>query len=235
MNSIDEIYEKLGYAFKNILTDDIVKTGWTQIKVRYDITWDGESESYIYWDPDGNIHSFRELFDGIFGEKFKLYKKRQEEYGITVSLAGNLYPMYKKTGKEISVVYYELYKNGEYKVEVLEKNDYPMDSDSDRNSLWEYKERGFDNLDKFSKERVLKYFTMEQIQQGIRTLPTTESNKLSQQEKTQCYSSFKKQKVPLRYFQLSFQCRSLRYVLSLQMPAESNWLREWHSHQRILH
>ena len=175
-----EIYEKLGYAFKNILTDDIVKTGWTKIKVRYDITWDGESESYIYWDPDGNIHSFRELFDGIFGEKFKLYKKRQEEYGITVSLAGNLYPMYKKTGKEISVVYYELYKNGEYKVEVLEKNDYPMDSDSDRNSLWEYKERGFDNLDKFSKERVLKYFTMEQIQQGIRTLPTTESNKLSQ-------------------------------------------------------
>ena len=109
MNSIDEIYEKLGYAFKNILTDDIVKTGWTKIKVRYDITWDGESESYIYWDPDGNIHSFRELFDGIFGEKFKLYKKRQEEYGITVSLAGNLYPMYKKTGKEISVVYYELY------------------------------------------------------------------------------------------------------------------------------
>ena len=198
MNSIDEIYEKLGlYAicvyldeeeaalyvldlFKNILTDDIVKTGWTKIKVRYDITWDGESESYIYWDPDGNIHSFRELFDGIFGEKFKLYKKRQEEYGITVSLAGNLYPMYKKTGKEISVVYYELYKNGEYKVEVLEKNDYPMDSDSDRNSLWEYKERGFDNLDKFSKERVLKYFTMEQIQQGIRTLPTTESNKVSQ-------------------------------------------------------
>ena len=76
--------------------------------------------------------------------------------------------MYKKTGKEISVVYYELYKNGEYKVEVLEKNDYPMDSDSDRNSLWEY------------KERVLKYFTMEQIQQGIRTLPTTESNKVSQ-------------------------------------------------------
>ena len=180
MNSIDEIYEKLGYAFKNILTDDIVKTGWTKIKVRYDITWDGESESYIYWDPDGNIHSFRELFDGIFGEKFKLYKKRQEEYGITVSLAGNLYPMYKKTGKEISVVYYELYKNGEYKVEVLEKNDYPMDSDSDRNSLWEYKDRGFDNLDKFSKERVLKYFTMEQIQQGIRTLPTTESNKVSQ-------------------------------------------------------
>lgn len=55
-----------------------------------------------------------------------------------------------------------------------------MDSDSDRNSLWEYKERGFDNLDKFSKERVLKYFTMEQIQQGIRTLPTTESNKVSQ-------------------------------------------------------
>ena len=157
MNSIDEIYEKLGYAFKNILTDDIVKTGWTKIKVRYDITC-----------------------DGIFGEKFKLYKKRQEEYGITVSLAGNLYPMYKKTGKEISVVYYELYKNGEYKVEVLEKNDYPMDSDSDRNSLWEYKERGFDNLDKFSKERVLKYFTMEQIQQGIRTLPTTESNKVSQ-------------------------------------------------------
>ena len=152
MNSIDEIYEKLGYAFKNILTDDIVKTGWTKIKVRYDITWDGESESYIYWNPDG----------------------------ITVSLAGNLYPMYKKTGKEISVVYYELYKNGEYKVEVLEKNDYPMDSDSDRNSLWEYKERGFDNLDKFSKERVLKYFTMEQIQQGIRTLPTTESNKVSQ-------------------------------------------------------
>lgn len=97
-----------------------------------------------------------------------------------MSLAGNLYPMYKKTGKEISVVYYELYKNGEYKVEVLEKNDYPMDSDSDRNSLWEYKERGFDNLDKFSKERVLKYFTMEQIQQGIRTLPTTESNKVSQ-------------------------------------------------------
>ena len=73
-----------------------------------------------------------------------------------------MYPMYKKTGKEISVVYYKLYK-----VEVLEKNDYPMDSDSDRNSLWEY------------KERVLKYFTMEQIQQGIRTLPTTESNKVS--------------------------------------------------------
>ena len=47
MNSIDEIYEKLGYAFKNILTDDIVKTGWTKIKVRYDITWDGESESFI--------------------------------------------------------------------------------------------------------------------------------------------------------------------------------------------
>lgn len=79
--------------FKNILTDDIVKTGWTKIKVRYDITWDGESESYIYWNPDG----------------------------ITVSLAGNLYPMYKKIGKEISVVYYELYKNGEYKVEVVEK------------------------------------------------------------------------------------------------------------------
>lgn len=37
MNSIDEVYEKLGYAFKNILTDDIVKTGWTKIKVRYDI------------------------------------------------------------------------------------------------------------------------------------------------------------------------------------------------------
>lgn len=49
-------------------TGDIVKTGWTKIKVRYDITWDGESESYIYWDPDGNLHSFRELFDGIFGE-----------------------------------------------------------------------------------------------------------------------------------------------------------------------
>ena len=90
MNSIDEIYEKLGYAFKNILTDDIVKTGWTKIKVRYDITWDGESESYIYWDPDGNIHSFRELFDGIFGEKFKLYKKRQEEYGITVLRFSNV-------------------------------------------------------------------------------------------------------------------------------------------------
>ncbi len=29
--------------------------------------------------------------------------------------------MYKKIGKEISVVYYELYKNGQYKVEVVEK------------------------------------------------------------------------------------------------------------------
>lgn len=78
--------------------------------------------------------------------------------------------------QDIKVIYFTLDKSGKYELEIKKHYDFVGDDD-DRFALWRYQYMDFDKVKKRDRERICKYFTEEQIAQGIKVLPDLEEKR----------------------------------------------------------
>lgn len=157
-------YEKMQVIFSHL-----IPVKWTEIVARYDFDDEGCGEWFLYRDENGELKDYLLMTKGFDDPLYIAMNEAEKKYGDHGSAVLKIRKEFRKQNVELKVLYYTLDNKGNYKVRLLDQYDYAGER-KHRMALWRYDLFGYDSLKETDKEIVLRYFSEEDIKQGIRNL-----------------------------------------------------------------
>lgn len=146
---------------------ELIPAGWKRILIRSERS--DNSYSYVFlFDTDNGVME-KPTYMRQFPEYD--YREKQRQVGDPCIIIKSLFN--ELQSDNIKVIYYTLYKTGKYQFEYKKDFDFIGD-ENDRYELWRYLYKDIKNCD---EEVIHKYFTEEQIDQGIKVIPNLEEKR----------------------------------------------------------